>query len=217
LRLAEQIGRTQHSQTVLAEKETEFRLLAESASDLVERFAADGRRLYVSPAMRRLLGRSPEELVGTNAFETVHADDRPAVLAAADRLRRGESTQETVVFRATHADGREIWLETALRVSTDIDQQRTMTVGVSRDVTERKRLEMQLASLAAIDGLTGLGNRRVFDETLAREVSRTCRGGQPLSLLMIDCDRFKRINDDYGHLAGDSCLKAIARVVLEQA
>ncbi len=218
LRLADQIGRRQRSEEILAHKEAEFRLLAESASDLVERFDAEGRRLYISPAMERLLGRKPHELLGTNAFETIHDDDRPAVVAATERLRRRESTEETLVFRAQHADGREIWLETALRVAAPTDaQQEGGVVGVTRDVTERKRLEMKLASLATIDGLTGLANRRAFDDALTREVARCRRSQSPLSLLMIDCDRFKRFNDDYGHLAGDGCLKAIAAVVMDRA
>lgn len=218
LRLAEQIGRRQRSETILAQKEAEFRLLAESASDLVERFDPAGRRLYISPAMERLLGHKPHELLGSNAFETIHEEDRPAVLAATERLRRKETTEETIVFRAKHLDGREIWLETALRVAAATDSQpEGGVVGVTRDVTERKRLEMTLASLATIDGLTGLANRRAFDDALSREMARSRRSNAPLSLLMIDCDRFKRFNDDYGHLAGDACLKAIAQVIMDRA
>lgn len=217
LRLADQIERRQRSEMDLAHKEAEFRLLAESASDLVERFAPDGRRLYVSPAMERLLGHQPHELIGTNAIETIYEEDRPAVAAATGRLRRGETTEETVVFRAEHADGHEIWLETSLRVVAPTSLQEGSVVGVTRDVTERKRLEMKLASLATIDGLTGLANRRALDDALVREVTRCRRSRSPLSLLMIDCDRFKRFNDDYGHLAGDACLKAIASVIVERA
>lgn len=218
LRLADQIKRRQRSETDLVQKEAEFRLLAESASDLVERFAADGRRLYISPAMERLLGHPPHELIGTNAFETVYEEDRSGVIAAADRLRAGETTEETVVYRARRTDGRVIWLETSLRVADPSDlQDGGGVVGVTRDVTERKQLEMKLAGLATIDGLTGLANRRAFDEALTREVARCRRSQSPLALLMIDCDRFKRFNDDYGHLAGDSCLKAVARVIMERA
>lgn len=217
LRLADQINRRQRSELILAQKEAEFRLLAESASDLVERFAPDGRRLYISPAMERLLGHKPHELLGTNAVETIYEEDRPAVVAATGRLRSGETTEETVVFRAQHADGREIWLETSLRVAAPTELQDGGVVGVTRDVSERKRLEMKLASLATIDGLTGLANRRAFDDALVREVTRCRRSQSPISLLMIDCDRFKRFNDDYGHLAGDACLKAIASVIVERA
>lgn len=68
----------------------------------------------------------------------------------------------------------------------------------------------QLRRLTTTDGLTGVANRRAFDEALELEWRRSCRGGTPLSLLMIDVDYFKRFNDAYGHLAGDDCLRAIA-------
>ena len=212
LRLTEQIRRRQSSETVLEQKEAEFRLLAESASDLVERFASDGTRTYISPALERLTGYRPEELIGKNALEVINPADRPAVELAADRLRNGISEQETVAFRRQHKDGHEIWLETSLRIAAERSEQLSV-VGVTRDITERKRLELKLESLAMRDGLTGIANRRAFDTALAREVARASRLRSPLSLLMIDADRFKRFNDDHGHLAGDTCLKSIAAVV----
>lgn len=212
LRLIEQIRRRQQGEAVLEQKEAEFRLLAESASDLVERFEADGTRTYISPALERLTGRRPEEMLGRNAFEMVNPTDRPNVEAAAERLRSGLSEQETVTFRIQHKDGRELWLETSLRIAAE-PSERPSVVGVTRDITERKRLELKLESLAMRDGLTGIANRRAFDTALAREVARSRRLASPLSLLMIDADRFKRFNDDHGHLAGDTCLKSIAALV----
>jgi diguanylate cyclase (GGDEF)-like protein len=80
------------------------------------------------------------------------------------------------------------------------------------------QLELQfanadLARLAFKDALTGVANRRVFDETLAAEWSRCLRNDEPLSLIMIDVDRFKEFNDGYGHVAGDECLKRVAGVL----
>jgi diguanylate cyclase (GGDEF)-like protein len=71
----------------------------------------------------------------------------------------------------------------------------------------------KLATLSATDGLTGLANRRHFDETLASEWDRACRTGLPLAVLMIDVDHFKKFNDCYGHQAGDECLRRIAAVL----
>ncbi len=212
LRLAQQIRRRQHSEAELAQKEREFRLLAESASDLVERFTIDGIRTYISPALQRLTGDSPADLIGKPVLDVIHEDDRPEVEAAADRLRRGRTEQETVSFRRTHRDGREIWLETSLRVAAEGPGQFSV-VGITRDVTDRKNLERQLEGMAMRDGLTELANRRAFDTALAREVARSHRARTPLSLLLIDADRFKRYNDDNGHLAGDACLRSMAAVV----
>ena len=80
-----------------------------------------------------------------------------------------------------------------------------------------KSLTDELRNLATTDGLTGVSNRRHFDELLQREWQRCARSAVPLSLLMVDVDHFKRYNDHYGHPAGDSCLKAVARALLSVA
>jgi diguanylate cyclase (GGDEF)-like protein len=78
-----------------------------------------------------------------------------------------------------------------------------------------ERANEALHRLASLDGLTGLSNRRHFDETLQHEWNRTLRDGKPLSLLLIDVDRFKDFNDTYGHQAGDECLKQVAETLRE--
>ena len=91
---------------------------------------------------------------------------------------------------------------------------------VRMDVTELvekglalERANVQLAQLSTTDGLTGIANRRLFDQTLLAEWQRSARSQQPLSLLMVDIDHFKRYNDHYGHLAGDDCLRRVARIL----
>jgi len=86
-----------------------------------------------------------------------------------------------------------------------------------RDMTEQKDLQDKLASLATTDGLTGLANRRAFDERLAEEWTRARRDGTQISLLLIDVDQFKKFNDHYGHQAGDGCLRALGRILSAQA
>jgi diguanylate cyclase (GGDEF)-like protein len=82
-----------------------------------------------------------------------------------------------------------------------------------RDMTDEKTAQIALEQLATRDGLTGLANRRCFDDTLQAEWSRAMRQKQPLSLLMVDVDNFKAYNDAHGHLGGDECLKRIACAV----
>jgi len=86
---------------------------------------------------------------------------------------------------------------------------------VAHDTTDRKQLEETLLNLSYQDGLTGIANRRRFDERLEQEWRRAIREHQPLTLVMVDIDYFKNYNDLYGHPAGDDCLKKIARVLLE--
>jgi len=86
-------------------------------------------------------------------------------------------------------------------------------VAISRDVTEQEKLE----NLALQDGLTGLANRRRFNERLQEEWARAVRDGTTLSLLMIDVDHFKKFNDQYGHLAQEVCLQAVAKALAAEA
>jgi diguanylate cyclase (GGDEF)-like protein/PAS domain S-box-containing protein len=177
----------------------------------VSRVDAEGRRSYVSPASKRLLGYDPAELLGSSVMETIYAEDRPTLEAAFRKLRTGECKEVTTSFRCTHRDGSVIWIEAALRIAEDpLTGRPDGIVAVSRDITERKRLETQLTELARTDGLTELANRRTFDEALVLEVRRASRQSTALSLILIDVDRFKLYNDTFGHPAGDECLRAVA-------
>jgi diguanylate cyclase (GGDEF)-like protein len=82
-----------------------------------------------------------------------------------------------------------------------------------RDITIQHEAQLALKSLARVDGLTGLSNRRTFDTTLDEECRRAQRTNVPVSLLMIDIDHFKAFNDSFGHQAGDDCLKQVASVI----
>ena len=99
----------------------------------------------------------------------------------------------------------------------DEDGKLIAVVETLRDMTDQKRAEMALKTLAASDGLTGLANRRSFDQTLAMEWSRAQRTKKPLSLLFADVDHFKLYNDLHGHQKGDECLRAVAAVIRENA
>jgi diguanylate cyclase (GGDEF)-like protein len=83
------------------------------------------------------------------------------------------------------------------------------------DITEAKRYSHMLENLSSTDGLTGIWNRRRFDEFMEREWRRSARDGSELSLLIVDIDYFKLFNDRYGHLAGDDCLKQVAAALKE--
>lgn len=95
------------------------------------------------------------------------------------------------------------------RVKVELD------LGKTRD--ELTKANERLAKLASYDGLTGLANRRAFDETLARDFAESCRSGQPLGLIMIDVDHFKQYNDLHGHPEGDRCLQQVAQAIQSAA
>jgi diguanylate cyclase (GGDEF)-like protein/PAS domain S-box-containing protein len=202
----------------LQAKEAVFRLLAEESSDMVTRIGMDERIHYISPSSARVVGWRPEQLMGTSALAGVNAEDLPRVEQMVAALKRGEAEDARIVYRSRHREKKEIWIESTMRVTKDFGTgEINGVVAISRDMTEHKSLEQKLAALATMDGLTGIANRRHFDERLENEWARAGREGTTLSLLLIDVDHFKKFNDEYGHLAGDACLQAVAKILAEQA
>jgi diguanylate cyclase (GGDEF)-like protein/PAS domain S-box-containing protein len=200
-------------EALLAAREAEFRLLAESSSDLIQRFNEHGIREYVSPSSLRILGVPADKLIGTSVFTQLHPEDVLGAIEAAKRLRDG-SPQESVVTRHTKPTGEEIWLDTAMsRLPTTKQGETPRAVAVTRDITVQKKRQDELDALAHSDGLTGLANRRFFDLQLAALLHQKEGEWEPLSLIMIDADHFKQFNDTYGHAAGDRCLKEIANIL----
>ena len=161
---------------------------------------------------------SPDQLTGTPALAGVNADDLPAVDEIVAALRRGDITDARVVYRTRHRDAQEVSIKSTMRVTRRSDTSEIDgVVAISRDVTQQKNAEQRLGALAILDGLTGLANRGRFDQRLQEEWARALREGTPLSLLMIDVDHFKKFNDQYGHPAGDACLRAVAKILRAEA
>jgi len=202
----------------LVAKEADFRLLAEQSSDMVTRIGLNEIILYVSPSCERVVGWSADKLLGTPALAGVHAEDRPRVERTVAALKGAELEEARIIYRTRHRDKGDIWIESALHVTHASDTGAIDgVVAISRDMTEQKDLQDKLAALAISDGLTGLSNRRHFDERLADEWARARRDGTALSLLLIDVDHFKKFNDLYGHQAGDRCLRTVATALAAQA
>jgi diguanylate cyclase (GGDEF)-like protein/PAS domain S-box-containing protein len=218
LYLVRQLCERQRMAAALTAKEADFRLLAEESSDMVTRIGWDGRILYVSPSSVSVVGWRADQLTGTLALAGVNGEDLPQVEQLVAALKCGETDDGRIIYRTRHRQKGEIWLESTMHATRkpetgEVDG----VVAVSRDMTTRKELEDKLAVLATLDGLTGIANRRRFDERLKEEWARARRDNTPLSLLLIDVDHFKTFNDQYGHQAGDACLHSIAQALAEQA
>lgn len=196
----------------LAASEAHHRMLADTATDVISQFDLRFRHAYVSPACHEVLGYRPEELAGRHLSEVVMRDDWAEVDSSLVLPLIGGQLTVRVTYRALRADGRTTWVESNGRRLAD----GSGYVFVSRDVSARKLLEQQLEEancqlrvLVRQDGMTGLGNRRHFDDVLGTEYRRAMRDGEPLALIMVDVDRFKTFNDLYGHPAGDACLRGV--------
>lgn len=176
--------------------------------DMISTVGFDGCFKSVNPAFERTLGYRPDELVDRPFMDFVHPDDRERTEREAASLAEGA---ETVQFQNRYfaKDGTVRWMEWASIPLQDEE----IIYGVARDVTERKALERELERLSQHDPLTGLFNRRRFEEELRRQLAYTRRYGRGGALLMIDLDRFKQINDVLGHAAGDAALCHVSEIL----
>ena len=187
----------------------DYKALAEHSGDLIMQVSQDFKLRYVSPSVETILGWTPEEML-RNQENLLHPDDMPPLGASMLRLAAGEARREQMTYRVKHRNGDWIWMEGSGSILRDAESFGDLVV-VARDVSERKRLEEELGELAFRDELTGIANRRKFDEVLEEEWHRCLRGHGHMSLLLLDIDHFKGVNDRYGHQVGDDCLRSIAQ------
>ncbi|RTR06484.1 sensor domain-containing diguanylate cyclase [Halomonas nitroreducens] len=199
------------AQLKLEASERRYRRITENISDLLCLHAANQKAAYrfVSPSVTRLLGYRQEELLGRSPYDFLHPEDIDRV----DQLShqgalRGEAEAE-VEYRFRHRDGHYVWLQTSIIPVTSHDGTVIALQTLSRDVTERRRAKAELERLSTTDALTGAPNRRHFLERLYAELQRQARHGQAMSVVMFDIDHFKRVNDRWGHAAGDAVLKRL--------
>jgi diguanylate cyclase (GGDEF)-like protein/PAS domain S-box-containing protein len=197
------------AERVIIESEERFRSLVQYSSDIITILEADGTVRYVSPAVERVTGYRPEEQVGTNAFGSVHPDDKERALATFAAVLKRSGLYPALEFRVPHKDGSWRYLEHVVNNLLDDPAVRGVVVN-SWDVTERKALVEQLSYQAFHDLLTGLPNRALFMDRLERALTRAHRRGTKVAVLFTDLDNFKVINDSLGHKAGDQLLVAVA-------
>jgi diguanylate cyclase (GGDEF)-like protein/PAS domain S-box-containing protein len=215
------ISRRVAAELRLKESEARYRLLADNSTDMVFQLDRDLVRRYVSPACREVFGYEPEELCGVRPAGMAHPDDAGQQERALRSLLNGDADRQTIISRMRHRAGHWIWVEALLRAVKDPKTgECSGIVGTVRDISARKAAEdaaadanRRLLALAEQDGLTGLANRRTFDDTLTQEFRRAKRERKNFALIMIDVDWFKAFNDRYGHLAGDDCLRKVGRVL----
>jgi diguanylate cyclase (GGDEF)-like protein/PAS domain S-box-containing protein len=199
----------------LRESEALYRLLTEDALDVIWKTDCDLHLTYVSPADERLRGFRADELIGRHVFEMFAEESVKEVEKIVSQSRKAEQPGAQAgffTFSVQHRskDGRLIWGEVLSKPERDEQGFITGHHGITRDITDRKRLEEQVHQLAFYDPLTKLPNRRLLNDRLSQTMTASKRSGRFGALMFIDLDNFKPLNDTHGHVVGDLLLVEVA-------
>jgi diguanylate cyclase (GGDEF)-like protein/PAS domain S-box-containing protein len=208
--IARDVTEQRQTARALRESEQKFKTLAEATSSAIMIYQGE-KFVYTNPAAELITGYTKNELQSMKFWEFVHPDYRETIKSRGHARQQGELPPQRYEFKIVTKTGEEKWLD----FTGDLIELNNAPAGIltAFDITERKRMEEELRRLTLLDDLTGIANRRHFEEVFDMEWKRALREGNSLSLLMCDIDYFKSYNDLYGHQKGDECLQKVAAAV----
>jgi diguanylate cyclase (GGDEF)-like protein/PAS domain S-box-containing protein len=198
------------AQAVLRNRESMFRLVFENAAIGMTLANTEQKLMRSNRAFASMLGYTDAELRGRKVADVLHPDDSAERLRLYQSLEADEIDHFQADLRYLRKDGTLMWGRlTASRVPQEGDMPQ-LNIGMIEDITERKRAEARIEYLATHDALTGLPNHNLMHDRLTQAMAHVRRTGTLLAILYLDLDRFKVINDGFGHSAGDAVIRAVA-------
>ena len=194
----------------LEASELELQSIFDQLPDVFYRTNMQGVITKISPSCYDVIGYRPEVMIGTAlAYYYKYPEARQKIVQA---ITEGGGKAIRVEAELRHKDGSSIWISTNAFVRFDSDGKPAYIEGVARDISNRKHMEEQLLALSRIDVLTDTFNRRYYMDKSEGVIELMRRYQRPASMMMMDLDHFKNINDKYGHHVGDMALIAFASV-----
>jgi diguanylate cyclase (GGDEF)-like protein/PAS domain S-box-containing protein len=212
----EDITEHRRNEDALREAEERFRSAFEDAPIGMAMTTVDGRLLRVNRALCEITGYSREQLEATTFRSITHPDDLARDEKWRAEILAGRVSHYRTEKRYIHADGHLVPVDLSSTAVRDADGEAIHVLTQVQDITERKRFEGQLQYLADHDSLTGLFNRRRFEEELSRELASAERYQSRVAVLTIDLDDFKYINDSLGHSIGDELIGRVGQALRER-
>ncbi len=209
--LRHQVAQYQGVETALKLSEERYRAIIDNIEDGYYEVDLAGNLTFCNDALCRINGLSREELMGTNNRNYTDEENVKKVYQAYNTVYRTGKPAREIEFEVTRRDGTKRYIETSISLIRNSSGKPIGFRGIARDTTERKKTEELLRRLSTLDGLTGIPNRRYFDQMLDQEWSRARRLSAHLAIIMADIDFFKHYNDQYGHQAGDDCLRKVSQ------
>ncbi len=198
------------------QNETFFSKIVELAADAILAIDKNMKLIYLNKEAEKTFGYSHDEIIGQHLNTLIspefHADHDKHIrkFLEEDAISRLMNDRQNVEVKGLRKDGSQFFAEISIiKIQQDGE---TLVAGIIRDISNSKELEKKLRDFAEHDALTGIMNRRMIENALKKDIERASRYNTPLSLLMMDIDHFKKVNDTFGHDIGDLVLKHLTSI-----